>query len=162
MAYQNPISIRPKQRLQQEMNAKAIIRMATVFFAVIALIIEAAFKNNNPGLFDEDSGYLFFLYPQSFVSVSYSTQQRMINATLANERIVKLVVAVFWSGAELIFLKFKNRSMHPGTMVAIDLLIFLGLMSATIVWLMLDTWPSHNNFSTSLAQAAAAFFVIVS
>ena len=82
MAYQISTTIRSKQRMQQEKNAKVCIRMATVFFAGIALIIEAAFKNNNPGLFDglEDS-FVFFLYPQVLVSVSFFHMKKTLDVT---------------------------------------------------------------------------------
>ena len=75
---------------------------------------------------------------------------------------MKLVLAVFWSGAELIVFRLKGRSIHPGAHVAVDLLVFLGLMSAAVLWLMLDTPRGPDNFRTSLAEAAVAFFVIVS
>jgi len=42
-----------------------------------------------------------------------------------------------WSTAELCFVLFKKKSIHPGAHVAIDLILFLGLLPALICQLIL-------------------------
>jgi len=74
------------------------------------------------------------------------------------------IVAIMWNGAEFITLavrKLRKGGIHPGAHVALDLILWLGLLSAGIVEIALDFWVAASiSLCTLLFLNAILHFVL--
>lgn len=146
---QSSMERRERKKSWQESGLmwKCIFRFLAVVTSTAGLVIQAivAVRSVNEANRQSNSSgsYSYYYYgstwysPESFTFVSFSFEQP--NLLLTDTENVQFGISFLWCSAELLVIRRNKRGMNPGGLVALDLLIWMGLLSSGVVEVLISS-----------------------
>src|SRR6266542_6785653 len=127
------MSSRQQERRQQEQRGKIMFRSLVILFAIIGLILQSlvAVQSTHPHY---DDGIWFS--PESFIFVS-SHKNRIAKS---NDDGSKFGFSLIWCTAELLTMRSNKRGIHPGALVGVDLILWMGFLCAGLFEILIGSW----------------------
>jgi hypothetical protein len=152
------MSSRQQERRQEEQRGKIIFRSLVILFAIIGLILQSLVAVQSTR--SQRGGYYYYydnvwFSPESFTFVSSSHKNRLAKA---NDDGSKFGISLIWCTAELITMRINKRGIHPGALVGVDLILWMGFLGAGLTEILINIWNKTSVAAGALGLTCRCVF----